>query len=58
MGIGAIVTGLANLMVGETLLGARTLATVDSRSRLGAVVFRLLVAGAVRAGSIPTRSSW
>ena len=53
MGIGAIVTGLANLMVGETLLGRRSIGRWIAGAVVGAVVFRLLVAAAIRAGLNP-----
>jgi putative tryptophan/tyrosine transport system permease protein len=50
MGVGAIVTGLANLMVGETLLGRRSTGRWIAGAVVGAVAFRLLVAAAIRAG--------
>ena len=50
MGIGALVTGLANLMVGEALLGRRSIWRWITGAVIGAVVFRLLVAAAIRAG--------
>jgi putative ABC transport system permease protein len=53
MGIGAIVTGVATLMVGETLFGKRSLGRWIAGAAGGAVVFRLVVAGAVRAGLNP-----
>ena len=53
MGIGALVTGLANLMVGEALLGRRPIGRWIAAAVVGAVVFRLLVAAAVRAGLNP-----
>jgi putative ABC transport system permease protein len=53
MGIGALVTGLANLMVGEALLGRRALGRWIAGAVVGAVVFRLVVAAAVRAGLNP-----
>lgn len=53
MGIGALVTGLANLMVGEALLGKRPIGRWIGGAVAGAVVFRLLVAAAVRAGLNP-----
>jgi putative tryptophan/tyrosine transport system permease protein len=53
MGIGAIVTGVATLMVGETLFGKRPLGRWIAGAVGGAVVFRLVVAGAVRAGLNP-----
>jgi putative ABC transport system permease protein len=53
MGIGAIVTGLANLMLGETLLGRRSIGRWIAGAVVGSVAFRLLVAGAIRAGLSP-----
>jgi putative ABC transport system permease protein len=53
MGIGAVVTGVATLMVGETLLGKRPLGRWIAGAVAGAVVFRLLIAAAVRAGLNP-----
>jgi putative ABC transport system permease protein len=53
MGIGALVTGLANLMLGEALLGKRSIGRWIAGAVLGAVAFRLLVAAAIRAGLNP-----
>ena len=53
MGIGALVMGLAYLMVGEALLGRRPIGRWIAGAVVGAVVFRLLVAAAVRAGLNP-----
>jgi putative tryptophan/tyrosine transport system permease protein len=53
IGIGALVTGLANLMLGEALLGRRSIGRWIAGAVVGAVVFRLLVAAAVRAGLNP-----
>jgi putative ABC transport system permease protein len=53
MGIGAVVTGLANLMIGEALVGRRTIGRWIAGAVVGAVVFRLVVAAAVRAGLNP-----
>ena len=53
MGIGAIVTGVATLMVGETLLGRQSLGRWIAAAIVGAVVYRLAVAGALRAGLNP-----
>jgi putative ABC transport system permease protein len=50
MGIGMIVTGLACLVLGEGLLGRRTLRRQILGTLIGTVAFRLLVAAAVRAG--------
>ncbi len=53
MGIGALVAGLANLMVGEALVGRRPIGRWIAGAVIGAVVFRLLVAAAIRAGLNP-----
>jgi putative tryptophan/tyrosine transport system permease protein len=53
MGMGALVTGLANLMVGEALVGKGSIGRWIAGAVLGAVVFRLLVALAIRAGLNP-----
>lgn len=53
MGVGAVVTGVATLLVGETLLGKRPLVRWIAGAVVGAVVFRLIVAAAVRAGLSP-----
>jgi putative ABC transport system permease protein len=53
MGIGAVVTGVATLMVGETLLGKRPIGRWIAGAVVGAVVFRLVVAAALRAGLNP-----
>lgn len=53
MGIGALVMGVASLLIGETLFGRRPLGRWLGAAAAGALVFRLLVAGAVRAGLNP-----
>jgi putative ABC transport system permease protein len=53
MGIGAVVTGVATLMVGETLLGRHPVGRWIAGAVAGAVVFRLVVAAALRAGLNP-----
>lgn len=53
MGVGAVVMGIATLLVGETLVGRRTLARSLAGAVVGAVVFRLIVASAIRAGLSP-----
>jgi putative ABC transport system permease protein len=50
MGLGMIVTGLACLVLGEGLLGRRTLRRQIAGTLAGTIVFRLLVAAAVAAG--------
>ena len=53
MGVGALVSGLATLMVGEALVGRRPLGRWIAGTVIGAVVFRLLGAAAIRAGLNP-----
>jgi putative ABC transport system permease protein len=53
MGVGAVVTGVAALLIGETLLGKSPLARWIAGAVVGAVAFRLVVAAAVRAGLSP-----
>ena len=53
MGIGTVVTGIAMLLVGETLLGRRTLTRSLAGAVAGTVVYRLIVAAAIRAGLSP-----
>jgi putative tryptophan/tyrosine transport system permease protein len=53
MGLGMIVTGLASVIVGETLFGRRGITSRIGAVIIGTVLFRLLIAGAVRAGVDP-----
>ena len=50
MAIGVVVTGVASLMLGETLSGRRPIGRWIAGAAGGAVIFRLLVAAAIRAG--------
>jgi putative ABC transport system permease protein len=53
MGIGMIVWGLASVIIGEALIGVRHLGFVITGAIMGSVLFRLLVAIALRAGLDP-----
>lgn len=53
MGVGALVSGLATLMIGEALLGKRPLGRWIAGTVAGALAFRLLAAAAIRAGLNP-----
>src|SRR5262245_25653702 len=54
MGIGMVVLGLASVIIGEALVGTtRELGLVITGALLGSVLFRLLVAIALRAGLDP-----
>ncbi|WP_309380404.1 ABC transporter permease [Cerasicoccus frondis] len=53
MGIGMIVWGLASVIIGEALVGARSLGLTIIGAVMGSVLFRLLVAIALRWGLNP-----
>ncbi|WP_159882189.1 ABC transporter permease [Paenibacillus puerhi] len=54
LGIGMIVIGLASVIIGEALFGARTVFRATLAVMLGAIVYRLIVALALRVGLEPT----
>lgn len=54
MGIGMVVWGLASVIIGEALVGVRQLGLLITGAVMGSVLFRLLVAIALRAGLNPT----
>ena len=53
MGIGMVVWGLASVIIGEALVGSQQLGLVITGAVMGSVLFRLLVAIALRAGLNP-----
>jgi putative ABC transport system permease protein len=53
MGIGMVVWGLASVIIGEALVGAQQLGLVVAGAVMGSVLFRLLVAIALRWGLNP-----
>lgn len=53
MGIGMIVWGLASVIIGEALTGARSLGLTIMGAIMGSILFRLLVATALRWGLDP-----
>jgi putative ABC transport system permease protein len=53
MGIGMVVWGLASVIIGEALVGSQQLGLVIVGSVMGSVLFRLLIAIALRAGLNP-----
>jgi len=53
MGIGMVVWGLASIIIGEALVGVRQLGLLIAGGILGSVLFRLLVAIALRGGLDP-----
>lgn len=54
MGVGMIVIGLASVIIGEALFGARTVFRATLAVVLGSIVYRLIVALALRVGLEPT----
>ncbi len=53
MGIGMVVLGLASVIIGEALVGVRQLGLIITGTVMGSVLFRLLVAIALRWGLNP-----
>jgi putative ABC transport system permease protein len=53
MGIGMVVWGLASVIIGEALVGTQALGLVIIGAVMGSVLFRLLIAIALRAGLNP-----
>jgi putative tryptophan/tyrosine transport system permease protein len=53
MGIGMLVWGLASVIIGEALINDKSLGFLITGAILGSVIFRLLVAGALRIGMNP-----
>jgi putative tryptophan/tyrosine transport system permease protein len=53
MGIGMVVWGLASIIIGEALVGVRNLGYIIVGAVMGSLLFRLLVAIALRGGLNP-----
>ena len=53
MGIGMVVWGLASVIIGEALVGVRQIGLIITGAVMGSVLFRLLVAIALRGGLNP-----
>jgi putative ABC transport system permease protein len=53
MGIGMVVWGLASIIIGEALVGVRDLGLVIAGAVMGSVLFRLIIALALRGGLNP-----
>jgi putative ABC transport system permease protein len=53
MGVGMVVWGLASIIIGEALVGVRDLGYVIIGAAMGSVLFRLIVALALRGGLDP-----
>jgi putative tryptophan/tyrosine transport system permease protein len=53
MGIGMVVWGLASVIIGEALVGVRELGLIITGAVMGSILFRLMVALALRGGLDP-----
>lgn len=53
MGIGMLVWGLASVIIGEALIGEKSLGFLITGAVFGSVIFRMLVAGALQIGMNP-----
>ena len=53
MGIGSLVAGIASVILGETLLGSRSIGWLVTAALLGSLGFRLIVALAMKVGIDP-----
>ncbi len=53
MGVGMVVLGIASVIIGEALIGTRTVGLLITGTVMGSVLFRLLVAIALRWGLSP-----
>lgn len=53
MGIGMLVWGLASVIIGEALISDKSLGFLITGAIIGSLIFRLLVAGALRIGMNP-----
>ena len=53
MGVGIVVLGLASVIIGEALVGSRAFGLLITGTIMGSVLFRLLVAIALRWGLNP-----
>lgn len=54
MGIGMIVAGLAAIIIGETLIGKKTVERITLASIVGSVIYRFIIAVGLRLGLAPT----
>lgn len=53
MGIGMIVAGLASVIIGQAIFGRLTIARAATAAVLGAILYRLIIFGALKAGLDP-----
>lgn len=54
MGIGMIVSGLAAIIIGETLIGTRTVVRMTLAAVIGSVIYKMIISIGLRLGLAPT----
>ncbi len=54
MGIGMIVAGLASIIIGEALVGRRTVFRMTLAALVGSIIYKLIIAVGLRLGLAPT----
>ena len=54
MGIGMIVSGLAAIIIGETLIGTRSVGRMTLAAVVGSIIYKLIIAVGLRLGLAPT----
>ncbi|MCP4690832.1 MAG: ABC transporter permease [Desulfobacterales bacterium] len=54
MGIGMIVAGLAAIIIGETLIGVKTVQRITLAAVVGSVIYKLIISIGLRLGLAPT----
>lgn len=54
MGIGMIVAGLAAIIIGETLIGKKTVARMTLAALVGSIIYKLIISIGLRLGLAPT----
>ena len=54
MGIGMIVAGLAAIIIGETLIGTKTIQRMTLAAVVGSIVYKMIIAIGLRLGLAPT----
>jgi putative ABC transport system permease protein len=54
MGIGMIVAGLASIIIGETLIGIKTVERMTLAAVVGSIIYKFIIAVGLRMGLAPT----
>jgi putative ABC transport system permease protein len=54
MGIGMIVAGLASIIIGETLIGTKSIQRMTLAAVIGSIIYKLIISIGLRLGLAPT----